>query len=141
MKTHITIILFTLIIASCKTGNHNINEAKSPNSNEISDRSRSIDIQKLQGKWRSLDDPRSTRSIQGNKVFDYYEGFEQVMEMTFEIGDNCLNASNNASLDVSQSYMTFNEVDQCFYIIKLDDRDMELSLVGRGNTLRFRRFE
>jgi len=95
----------------------------------------------LQGTWQSLDDPKSKILFEGNLKIDIYDDIVSGEKYQFTVADKCTNTSAKAKRTEKDRYLVISEFDQCFYISKLENDTLGLSLLGRGNTLRFRRIE
>lgn len=93
----------------------------------------------LEGVWVSLDDSKSTLEIKGNDWTDKYVG-EKSFSSKFAIGDSCL-SDKNAKTNTKGKYITvFDGSDKfCYYIIDVSDAKLNLSYVGRGNTLSYKK--
>ena len=93
----------------------------------------------LEGVWVSLDDSKSMLEIKGNDWTDKYVG-EKSFSSKFAIGDSCL-ADKNAKTNPKGKYITvFDGSDKfCYYIIDVSDTKLNLSYVGRGNTLSYKK--
>jgi len=85
-----------------------------------------FDAEKLAGKWTSLDDPNSTIEFAGGEKIDFVGGVE-MSRGKFEISGDGL--------------LTVDEDDEIFeyQVDKLDDANLILLFLPRGNFLRFAR--
>lgn len=95
----------------------------------------------LQGTWQSLDNTKSKILFEGNLKIDIYDDTIIGEKYQFSIADRCTNASAETVNPKKDRYLVIKEFDQCFYISKLENNMLELSLVGRGNTLRYQKIE
>ena len=95
-------------------------------------------ILKLQGKWESKDDAAYTIEIKNNKFISLYNN-EIVNSETIEFVNN--NDERSADPDGAYFLIKDNEDAICFYLIKVNNRELEYSNVGRGNTLSFRKID
>ena len=93
----------------------------------------------LQGNWQSLDDPKSFMAFMGELKIDTYHDGHTDAGSTFMLADACQGETGNTPRPEANRYLTIKDQDQCFYIVKLTNQSLELSLVGRGNTLRYKR--
>jgi hypothetical protein len=93
----------------------------------------------LEGNWVSTDDPNSELQIKGNNWVEIYKG-EKPETTKFAIGDSCL-ANDKAIKNAKGKYITVFDKDEsrCFYIVNVNDSKLELSYVGRGNTLSYKK--
>jgi hypothetical protein len=93
----------------------------------------------LEGNWVSTDDPKSELQIKGNEWIELYKG-EKPETTKFATGDSCL-ANEKAKTNPKGKYITVFDKDdsRCFYIVSVNDARLELSYVGRGNTLTYKK--
>lgn len=89
----------------------------------------------LLGKWQSLDDPSSGLEFTSDQRISIYAG-ERTSQDNYVLAGNCESTGNESTTD-DPKYLSLPDDDMCFYIIQLDDARLELSYVGRGNTLRY----
>ncbi len=93
----------------------------------------------MQGRWISLDDPKSEIEFMGSEKRNIYDGNFQGLDF-LQIADSCGEFPEEAgpflsSIDPSDR----EDGPQCFSILKADNKTLELGYMGRGNTLRYRR--
>jgi len=95
----------------------------------------------LEGVWVSDDDKLSKIRIMGSEWTEIYDG-ETPEIYKFGIGDSCL-ANAEAKGNPKGKYITVFDPDgnRCFYVVKASETKLELSYVGRGNTLRYSKKE
>ena len=93
----------------------------------------------LEGNWVSTDDPNSELQVKGNDWIEIYKG-EKPETTKFATGDSCL-ANDKAKTNPKGKYITVFDKDEsrCFYIVNVSDSKLELSYVGRGNTLTYKK--
>lgn len=93
----------------------------------------------VEGNWVSTDDPNSELQIKGNDWIEIYKG-EKPESTKFATGDSCL-ANEKAKTNPKGKYITVFDKDEsrCFYIVNVSDSKLELSYVGRGNTLTYKK--
>jgi hypothetical protein len=93
----------------------------------------------LEGNWVSTDDPKSELQVKGNEWIEIYKG-EKPETTKFATGDSCL-ANDKARTNPKGKYITVFDKDEsrCFYIVSVTDSKLELSYVGRGNTLTYKK--
>ena len=96
-------------------------------------------ISALEGNWVSTDDPASELQVKGNDWIEIYKG-EKPETTKFAAGDSCL-ANDKAKTNPKGKYITVFDKDEsrCFYIVNVSDSKLELSYVGRGNTLTYKK--
>lgn len=90
----------------------------------------------LQGDWKSSEDPNYILSIKGNARYDLYEekGEGEMEEFTLE--KTCKYQDGSIAED-TKKYMNMAISESCLYIVEVNENYLELSNVGRGNTLKF----
>ena len=95
----------------------------------------SSQMSKLQGKWKSVEDPNSLLIVKGPQWIGQYEG--KILDAyKFAVTDKCLDFGGTP--DPRGKFIVFpDDEDMCFAILKLTKNVMQLSLVGRGNTLNY----
>lgn len=93
----------------------------------------------LEGNWVSTDDPNSELKVKGNEWIEIYKG-EKPETTKFATGDSCL-VNDKAKTNPKGKYITVFDKDEsrCFYIVNVNDSKLELSYVGRGNTLTYKK--
>ena len=140
-KTYI--LLLTLIcIFSCKK------KEEQPKDNEPNTNTEKVDLKEtpsnltlLQGNWQNVDDPKSKMSFNDNLWIDTYEGMKEISKNTFELGNNCKNVIEQKVPEVKNAYISIPKLNQCYKIEKIDKNYLELSYVGRGNSLKYERID
>ncbi|WP_116107969.1 hypothetical protein [Lewinella sp. IMCC34191] len=93
----------------------------------------------LQGKWRSADDSLHTLVFEGNLMTMNYAGEAAGEAENFVIGSTCPEAPATASTNDERRYLSVPDDNRCYYIIELNDSSLQMSYLGRGNTLRYTR--
>jgi uncharacterized membrane protein len=94
--------------------------------------------QALQGTWQSVDDPRSSFSVVGGSVYDYYDG-AFVGEQWMTIGETCLDSPmegigfTRLELETQDSW--------CVLLGDMGTDFIEFINPGRGNLLTYRRVD
>jgi len=93
----------------------------------------------VEGNWVSTDDPKSEIQVKDSDWTEIYSG-EKPETFKFGVGDSCL-ANPNAKTNEKGKYITVFDKDdnRCFYIVNVNDSKLELSYVGRGNTLTYKK--
>lgn len=95
----------------------------------------------LQGKWQHIDDQTNYLVFEGNHRKEIAGDMNEWDDEEFILSDKCLNESNK-STDMelaADQYITCSKSDLCWYIISVDEKNLTLSYMGRGNTLEYRR--
>jgi len=95
----------------------------------------------LQGKWQHIDDKSNYLVFEGNYRKETAEGMTEWNVEEFTLSDQCLNESgkNNGIKKEEAKYLSCIKSDLCWYIIVLDEENLSLSYMGRGNTLTYKR--
>ncbi len=91
----------------------------------------------LGGLWISDEDSKSSIQITSNIWLEMYEK-EKTDTFKFALGDSCL-ANPDSKTNANGKYITVFDPEgkRCFFIVKFTNSKLELSYVGRGNTLRY----
>jgi hypothetical protein len=96
----------------------------------------------LQGKWQSLQDPRSVLLITRTTYQEKYPGFPD-SKLTYHITNTCPDpdapAIKNQVRDVLVTYDASTATSYCYSIDELTSSRLTLLYFGRGNSLRFKR--
>ncbi|MDA0703877.1 MAG: hypothetical protein O3A96_11675 [Proteobacteria bacterium] len=108
---------------------------------------------KLQGAWRSLDDPKSVLEFSGSRKTDIYDGEAVAANDVAAVGF-CDGAAPGSEVPGTKApgwklpdsrlkdyYLVEPGTGLCWYVIEASAKTLELSHVGRGNMLRYRRVE
>ncbi len=95
----------------------------------------------LQGKWQHIEDKSNYLVFEGNYRKETAEGMTGWDEEEFSLSDKCLNESDkdNSIEKEEAKYISCKKSDLCWYIIGVDEENLMLSYMGRGNTLTYRR--
>lgn len=98
--------------------------------------------EQLQGKWQSLDDTSNYLLFEGDHRKEIADGMDEWTDETFVLSEKCMNASNQDAAGAEKDkYISSADSDMCWFIVKLNEKELELSYVGRGNTLAYKRVE
>lgn len=102
---------------------------------DLTDRQTALD--RMQGEWRSTDDPLSVIEISADRMISVYDG-EELAVGTIEWVDRC-----PESVGDGLSFTVGNDEDGvlCYHLLRLDDDRLEYSYSARGNTLSYERVE
>lgn len=106
----------------------------------------------LEGSWQSIEDENSSMTFEGNTWYQYYqyEGKPKADETVseFRLSDRCINYSDKGKKHSivgdheKASYLNDLGEDLCYYIVRVTDVELELSLVGgTGNSNRYKRID
>lgn len=94
----------------------------------------------LHGKWQSLDDASSVIVFEENRKIEIYND-KEIANSVYIRSNKCQNKSNVNNEKETNKYISVEQDDLCFYIIKLDETYLELNHLSTGNTLRFKRIK
>jgi len=144
IKITFCLISFCIIFSGCgnkQTTQTNIDTvSKKTNLNQPNESTvnTSLTMTLLQGSWQSLDDESNY------VIFENNHRKELAIESNgtdeeFVLSEKCMNKSdaNNGIPSEKDKYISCLQSDMCWYIVKLDSVNLELSYMGRGNTLRY----
>ncbi len=94
---------------------------------------------RLQGRWQSRDDPLAEIEIMGSEMRDTYNGQFRGLDF-LQIGDSCEDAPPDAGpLLLRTTPENRDPPPLCYAIQSVDDQQLQLIYMGRGNTLSYRR--
>ena len=139
----ILVSIVTVFITSCNSKKP-VNETKKDTTSQkelpketVKETDSKISV--LEGNWVSTDDPNSELQVKGNEWIEIYKG-EKPETTKFATGDSCL-ANDKAKTNPNGKYITVFDKDdsRCFYIVNVNDSKLELSYIGRGNTLKYKK--
>lgn len=91
----------------------------------------------LQGIWRSEDDSLSTVSFEGNLMIFGYEGEPDATAENFVVGRSCPNVSDAVAPTGEGNYLAVPDDGRCYFITKLTEDRLHMSLVGKGDVVRY----
>ncbi len=127
MRSCLPFILILFLLPACDEAPA---PAVSPEPDSITD-----STGELQGTWRSLDDDRATVRFEGNLMISASAGQADVAE-NYVIDATCADAPDDAPKEDGK-YLIIPDAGRCYYIIRLTEGELEMSYVGRGDTLRY----
>jgi hypothetical protein len=87
----------------------------------------------VKGRWLNTSDKNEEWEFTDSYLKMYYEG-KMVSEEKYGINNKC--ATGETLAEEAEKYISTHD-GLCYYIAKMDASNLELSLVGRGNTLSF----
>ena len=144
MNSKLALIALSFLAFSCssnvdKSKETDLNQEVTTQKNTVQVSSSTYDL--LQGKWQHSED--KTNFL----VFDKFirkemsAGMTEWDEETYAISDHCLNEADKESVAEPEKdlYISCAESDLCWYIARLDADNLELTYMGRGNTLKYMR--
>ena len=143
MKNLITIIFIAVIsitLFSCnKKTEKVITSTKDTTTKKEAVKETEIKNTIFEGSWISTEDSKSQVQVKANNWIEMYEG-EKTDTFKFALGDSCL-ANINAKANPNGKYITVFDPDgnRCFFVVNVSDAKLELSYVGRGNTLTYKK--
>jgi len=139
--TVFSIAILSVLVFSCnkKTETETKNSGKDTTSKKESVKEVEKKNTILEGTWISTEDLKSQIQVKSNSWIELYEG-EKPDTLKFTLGDTCL-ANAGAKSNPDGKYITVFDPDgnRCFFIVKVNDSRLELSYVGRGNTLTYKK--
>lgn len=142
MKYSYILIFILTLTASCKNDNGSPSQTSEESSLEVSNDPYIAHNQKLlQGSWRSLDEKGVTLTFKNNTRVENVEGKPKGRTRYFEIADECKNDAlgNDRVIKSRAKYISLQDIDLCYYIINLDKTYLDIKVIGRGNTIRYKR--
>jgi hypothetical protein len=89
----------------------------------------------LIGKWQSTDDENNFVEFTKDARIETYGDYEDTER--YSISNSCKNGGEIESNE--DNYISGWMSELCWYIISVDDKNLSLSYVGRGNTLNYKR--
>ncbi|EEW25149.1 hypothetical protein [Rhodobacter ferrooxidans] len=93
----------------------------------------------MQGGWIDATDPQNELQVLGSEEVNFYAG-DIVETDVLTFADQCPDGPEGVGPVITKQMMGGDPMDvPCFYIVSLTPDRMELSYVGRGNTLIFNR--
>ena len=127
----IYITLFTLLLFSCK---------KNPTRQEVDNPPRALIYSKLQGTWINTLDPSSTLTFEEKNVINRYDGIAVKKNIGYTIEDSCAGTDLiNTPIEKNKYIVTSATPGECYYIIKLDTKNLIIGLWGTQQPLRFKK--
>jgi len=91
----------------------------------------------LIGKWQSTDDENNFVEFTKDARIETYGDYEDTER--YSISNSCKNGGEIESNE--DNYISGWMSELCWYIISVDDKNLSLSFVGRGNTLNYKRIK
>lgn len=113
------------------------NPVSKPASN-LSEQVLTSELLMLQGRWQNEEDEKETIEFRGLKKISEYAGLEIREELEVSVSNAC-NDKPHESLEGGKYINEIKISGLCYYIVKLHKNQLELSYVGRGNTLRYKK--
>ena len=95
----------------------------------------------LLGDWQAVDDAKVLLRFTEKERIESYDGSETPMTDAYELAYNCDATAPPPTDGEPPAYIRLMEGDLCWYIISIDKNELELSLVGRGNKLSYKRVQ
>jgi hypothetical protein len=94
----------------------------------------------LQGKWQSIDDKSSFIVFDKEFMIDIYKD-KRINSEKYILADKCKteNFTDSPMNKEVDRYISCPKSDLCWYIDKINDSQLELIYLGRGNTLKYRK--
>ena len=141
MKFLTPIAISLILLFSCKTDTNTNKDDQLPNAINTNDPYVQNTQNLLQGKWINLDQKGVSIIFENNTRIENIKGKPQGKSRYYEISDGCqIDIPGSEVLAKSKAkYITLQEINLCYYIIKLDKSHLDLKVVGRGNIIRYRK--
>lgn len=95
----------------------------------------------IQGQWKNEDSILETYTFEGNLMIVRRKDQGEVSRENFVVGRTCPNVSDAVAPTGDGRYLAIPDDGRCYFISKLNDRRMEMSVVGEGEMLRLVRME
>ncbi|MGI6342545.1 MAG: hypothetical protein ACOXZ9_06170 [Bacteroidales bacterium] len=98
-------------------------------------------VELLEGTWQHVDDETNYLVFEDGMRKEIVDGMSDWDVEPYTLSDFCTNDMNK-DMELpheKDKYISCNESDFCWYIVQLDEENLILSLMGRGNTLEYKR--
>jgi hypothetical protein len=143
MKNLITILFIAVISISLFSCNKKtekvITTAKDTTVKKETVKETEIKNTVFEGTWISTEDSKSKVQVKANNWIEMYEG-EKTDTLRFAVGDSCLANINAKAKPNGKDIPVFDpDGKRCFLVVNVNDAKLELSYVGRGNTLTYKK--
>ncbi|WP_276390699.1 hypothetical protein [Eudoraea chungangensis] len=89
----------------------------------------------LIGQWKSTNDENNFIEFTSSFKIETNSGAEDIE--AYILSNNCINGEGTASKE--DDYISGLKSELCWYIISMDEKNLSLSYLGRGNTLNYQR--
>lgn len=93
----------------------------------------------LMGDWQSVDDAENWLRFTADTRYEYHKAAQEPTKDAYLLDYNCDGTAPAPTDGEAPAYIRLTEEDMCWYIIKAEEETLELSYVGRGNTLTYKR--
>lgn len=103
-----------------------------------------ITLELLQNTWQSLEDEYSFMVIEGDRMKNFYGGMDEELDNeAIILSDTCMNEADSANglPEEKNRYLSNPNLDMCWYIESLDENNLTLIYMARGNKITYRRVE
>lgn len=98
-----------------------------------------VESTSLVGIWQSIDDPTNFMEFTETELI-WLSGTPDTVREPYQLANKCLNASNEFAIELNESkYLSLAKSDLCWFIVNLDENNIEMAYVGRGNTLKYKK--
>ena len=91
-------------------------------------------VGELQGTWKNEDNVLQIVRFEGNLMITSQQG-DVELEENFVIGRTCPNVSDAVEPNGEGRYLAIPDDGRCYFIGKLNQERLEMSLVGKGDKL------
>ena len=144
MNSKLALIALSFFAFSCssnadKSKETDLNQEVATQKDTVQVSSSTYDL--LQGKWQHSEDKTNFLIFDKFIRKEMSAGMTEWDEETYAISDHCLNDADKESVAEPEKdlYISCAESDLCWYIALLDADNLELTYMGRGNTLKYMR--
>lgn len=144
MNSKLALIALSFLAFSCssnadKSKETDLNQEVATQKDTVQVSSSTYDL--LQGKWQHSEDKTNFLIFDKFIRKEMSAGMTEWDEETYAISDHCLNEADKESVAEPEKdlYISCAESDLCWYIALLDADNLELTYMGRGNTLKYTR--
>jgi hypothetical protein len=144
MNSKLALIALSFLAFSCssnadKSKETDLNQEVATQKDTVQVSSNTYDL--LQGKWQHSEDKTNFLIFDKFIRKEMSAGMTEWDEETYAISDHCLNEADKESVAEPEKdlYISCAESDLCWYIALLDADNLELTYMGRGNTLKYTR--
>lgn len=144
---YLILILFTITLAASCKNDQSTDSASTDDTPSRSNAMTSKDprvqntMQLLQGTWNSRDDKHTSIIIKDNTRQETRNGKNLGKMRYFELADQCNNdtAKGHKVVKVEARFISMLDIDMCYYIKKINKKELILSYVGRDGDLRYKK--
>lgn len=95
----------------------------------------------LQGTWQHVEDPTNYLVFEKNLRKEIVGGMSEWDSEVFILSDKCLNESDKGAVATTEKgyYISCTQSDLCWFVEEVDEDNLVLSYMDRGNFLTYKR--